>query len=64
MLKRYDLLQAEMRTTLHQIIPYERPKLQSIGPENDPANLQRVKPDLTKLRSAALRLAATDRAGA
>jgi hypothetical protein len=53
-LDRYDLIHVQMRTTLHQIIPYERPKIQAVGPDNDPTNLQRVKPDLTKLTEAEL----------
>jgi hypothetical protein len=53
-LDRYDLIHTHMRTTLHQIIPYERPKMQAISPDDDPTNLQRVKPDLTKLTEAEL----------
>jgi hypothetical protein len=49
MLARHDLLLAQMKDTLRQIIPYERPKLSPIEVSGDQLNPARVKPDLTKL---------------
>jgi len=54
MLRRYDLLHTEMRHTLHQLLAYERPKLQPVGPNDDRVNPQRVKPDLSTLNEAEL----------
>jgi hypothetical protein len=43
-----------MRNTLHQILPYERPKLQAVGPDDERINPQRVTPDFSKLTDAEL----------
>jgi hypothetical protein len=42
-------LPQNVRDTLRQIIPYERPKLAAIEVSGDQINPARVKPDLTKL---------------
>jgi hypothetical protein len=52
MLARHDLLLWQMKDTLRQIIPYERPKLAAIEVAGDQINPHRVKPDLTKLTDA------------
>jgi hypothetical protein len=53
-LDRYDLIHDRMRNTLHQILPYERPKLQAVGPDNERINPKRVPPDFSKLSDAEL----------
>jgi hypothetical protein len=49
MMARHDLLQQQMKDTLRLIIPYERPKLAAVEPDDTQVNPTRVKPDLTKL---------------
>ena len=43
-----------MRNTLHQILPYERPKLQAVGPDDERINPQQVPPDFSVLTHAEL----------
>jgi hypothetical protein len=43
-LARHDLLQAQMKDVLGLIIPYERPKLMAVEPEDSQINPMRVKP--------------------
>jgi hypothetical protein len=53
-LDRYDLIHDRMRNILHQILPYERPKLQAVGPDDERINPQRVPPDFSVLTHAEL----------
>ena len=48
-LDRHDLLQERIRDLLQRILPFERPKLATVEPDDTQVNPTRVKPDLTKL---------------
>jgi hypothetical protein len=53
-IERYDLIHDRMSTILYWIIPFERPKMQAIGPESERTSLQRVEPDFSRLTDAEL----------
>ncbi len=54
LIERYDLIHYRMATILYWIIPYERPKLQVVGPEDGRSTTQRVPPDFSVLTHAEL----------